>query len=194
MLQRHTFNYALLFVWKWQQLWLCTTSRRFFWGGTAALRGCGVSFPRGIPNPPGYVPVSPALGDPAWAGELHWVISRGPFQLYCSVICSSLSMSAAVANLPFLIHHRNHGITHPPSVSCLPIISVPVICTFKKKCHHYPCIILPQVPLTEDIDFCVVEFLYCFHQEKYCNQSHVSPCTVYFPSLKFHWTVIITVY
>ena len=29
---------------------------------------------------PGQGPVQPALGDPAWAGELDWVTHRGPFQ------------------------------------------------------------------------------------------------------------------
>ncbi|RMB93973.1 hypothetical protein DUI87_29559 [Hirundo rustica rustica] len=31
-----------------------------------------------IPNPPGCIPVSPAPGDPALAGGLDWMISRGP--------------------------------------------------------------------------------------------------------------------
>lgn len=33
-----------------------------------------------IQNPPGRLPVSPARGDPAWAGGLDWMISRGRFQ------------------------------------------------------------------------------------------------------------------
>ncbi|RMC13894.1 hypothetical protein DUI87_08977 [Hirundo rustica rustica] len=34
----------------------------------AAQAGRGVSLSEEIPNPPGHVPVSPALGDPALAG------------------------------------------------------------------------------------------------------------------------------
>ncbi|PKU32536.1 hypothetical protein llap_17159 [Limosa lapponica baueri] len=34
----------------------------------AAQRGCGVSFSGDIQTPPGFVPVQPALGDPALAG------------------------------------------------------------------------------------------------------------------------------
>jgi len=36
----------------------------------AAQRGCGVSFSGDIEDPPGRVPVQPAAGDPASAGEL----------------------------------------------------------------------------------------------------------------------------
>lgn len=33
-----------------------------------------------IQNPPGHMPVFPALGDPELAGELDFMVSRGPFQ------------------------------------------------------------------------------------------------------------------
>jgi len=46
----------------------------------AAQGGCGVSFSGDIQNLPGQGPVQPALGDPALAGELGWMIHRGPFQ------------------------------------------------------------------------------------------------------------------
>ena len=46
----------------------------------AAQGGCGVSFPGDIQNPPGCVPVPPALGVPAEAGGLDEIVSRGPFQ------------------------------------------------------------------------------------------------------------------
>jgi len=46
-----------------------------------AQRGCGASFSGDIQNPPGRSPVQPAVGDPALAGELDWVIHRSPFQL-----------------------------------------------------------------------------------------------------------------
>ena len=36
----------------------------------AAQGGCGVSFSGDIQDPPGQVPVQPAVGDPASAGEL----------------------------------------------------------------------------------------------------------------------------
>ena len=49
-------------------------------GAQAAQGGCGVSFPGDIQNPPGRVPVPPALGVPAQAGGLDRMISRGPFQ------------------------------------------------------------------------------------------------------------------
>jgi len=42
----------------------------------AAQRGCGVSFPRDIQNPPGYFPAQAAVG----SRELDRRISRGPFQ------------------------------------------------------------------------------------------------------------------
>jgi len=45
-----------------------------------AQGGCGVSFSGNIQDLPGHGPVQPALGDPAWAGELDWVTHRGPFQ------------------------------------------------------------------------------------------------------------------
>jgi len=46
----------------------------------AAQGGCGVVFSGDIQDPPGRGPVQPALGDPASAGGLDWVIPRGPFQ------------------------------------------------------------------------------------------------------------------
>ena len=46
----------------------------------AAQQGCGVSFSGDTQNSPGCGPVQPALGDPALAGGLDWVIPRGPFQ------------------------------------------------------------------------------------------------------------------
>ncbi|NXA40042.1 KHDR2 protein, partial [Eudromia elegans] len=46
----------------------------------AAQRGCGVSFSGDLPNPPGCHPVPRAVGVPAGAGGLDWMISRGPFQ------------------------------------------------------------------------------------------------------------------
>jgi len=45
-----------------------------------ARRGCGVSFSRPSENLPGRGPVQPAVGDPASAGGLDWMILRGPFQ------------------------------------------------------------------------------------------------------------------
>ncbi|KAJ7407308.1 hypothetical protein BTVI_63555 [Pitangus sulphuratus] len=52
-------------------------------GGSAreqAAQGChGVSLSGDIKNPPGYIPVSPALGDPALAGGLDNLISRSLF-------------------------------------------------------------------------------------------------------------------
>ena len=41
----------------------------------AAKGGCG-----DIPDPPGQGPVQPAVGDPASARGLDWMIPRGPFQ------------------------------------------------------------------------------------------------------------------
>jgi len=46
----------------------------------AAQGGCGVSFSGDIQDPPGQGPLRPAVGDPASAGGLDWVIHRGPFQ------------------------------------------------------------------------------------------------------------------
>ena len=46
----------------------------------AAQGGCGVSFSGDTQNPPGQGPVQPAVGDPASAGRLDWMIHRGPFQ------------------------------------------------------------------------------------------------------------------
>ena len=46
----------------------------------AAQGGCGVSSPGDIHNPPGCVPVRPALGVPAQSGGLDKMLSRGPFQ------------------------------------------------------------------------------------------------------------------
>jgi len=46
----------------------------------AAQRGCGFSFSGDIQNPPGQGPVQPAVGDPALAGRLDYMIPRGPFQ------------------------------------------------------------------------------------------------------------------
>ena len=54
----------------------------------AAQRVCGVSFSGDIQDPPGQGPVQPALGDPALAGGLDWVIPRGPFQprTFCEAV------------------------------------------------------------------------------------------------------------
>ena len=46
----------------------------------AAQRGCGVSFSGHIQDPPEHGPLEPALGDPALARGLDWMIPRGPFQ------------------------------------------------------------------------------------------------------------------
>jgi len=46
----------------------------------AAQGGCGVSFSGDIQDPPGQGPAQPAVGDPASAGGLDWMIPRGPFQ------------------------------------------------------------------------------------------------------------------
>jgi len=43
-------------------------------------RSCGVSFSGDIQDPPGRGPVQPALGDPALAGGLDYMIHSGPFQ------------------------------------------------------------------------------------------------------------------
>ena len=53
----------------------------------AAQGGCGVSLSGDIQTQPGRGPVQPALGDPASAGGLDWVIPRGPFQplTFCEV-------------------------------------------------------------------------------------------------------------
>jgi len=42
-------------------------------------------------DPPGRGAVQPALGDPASAGGLDWVIPRGPFQpqTFCDSFCDS---------------------------------------------------------------------------------------------------------
>jgi len=56
----------------------------------AAQRGCGFSFSGGIQNPPGCSPVQSALGDPALAGGVDWMIPRVLFQpLTC---CDSVKM------------------------------------------------------------------------------------------------------
>ena len=54
----------------------------------AAQGGCGVSFSGDIQDPPGQVPVQPAVGDPASAGGLDWMTHRGPFQPlpFCSSV------------------------------------------------------------------------------------------------------------
>ena len=51
----------------------------------AAQRGCWVSFSGDSQNPPGRGPVQPAVGDPASAEGLDWMIPRGLFQplLFC---------------------------------------------------------------------------------------------------------------
>ena len=46
----------------------------------AAQRGCGVSFSGDIKNLPKPIPVWSALGEPALAGRLDEMISRGHFQ------------------------------------------------------------------------------------------------------------------
>jgi len=46
-----------------------------------AQGGCGVSFSVDIQDPPGQVPVQPALSDCALAGVLNQIIHRGLFQL-----------------------------------------------------------------------------------------------------------------
>jgi len=43
----------------------------------AAQRGYGFSFSGDIQNLPGQGPVQPAVGDPALAGGLDWMIPRG---------------------------------------------------------------------------------------------------------------------
>jgi len=56
----------------------------------AAQGGCGVSFSRDIPDPPGHGAVQPALGDPQ---RLGWVTHRGSFQpppFWDSVTCALL--------------------------------------------------------------------------------------------------------
>ena len=65
----------------------------------AAQGGCGFSFPGDIQNPPGRVPVPPALGVPAQAGGLDKMISRGPFQTlpFCHSVCTG-------TNVPSVIH------------------------------------------------------------------------------------------
>jgi len=45
-----------------------------------AQRGCGFSFSGDTQDPPGQGPVQPAVGDPASAGGLDWMIHRGPIQ------------------------------------------------------------------------------------------------------------------
>jgi len=46
------------------------------------------SLPRGVVESPS-LPVQPALGDPALAEELDWMIPRGPFQAlpFCDSVC-----------------------------------------------------------------------------------------------------------
>ena len=46
----------------------------------AAQGGCGVSFSGVIQDLPGQGPVQPAVGDPALAGGLDWMIPRDLFQ------------------------------------------------------------------------------------------------------------------
>ena len=46
----------------------------------AAQGCCGISFSVDIQAPPRCGPVQPAVGDPAWAGDLDWMLPRGPFQ------------------------------------------------------------------------------------------------------------------
>jgi len=58
----------------------------------AAQGGGGVSFSRDIQDPPGQVPLRPAVGDPASAGGLDWVTHRGPFRplTSCVILCDSV--------------------------------------------------------------------------------------------------------
>ena len=60
----------------------------------------GVSFPGDIQNPPGCVPVPPALGVPAQAGGLDKMISRGPFQPL--PFCDSMILSLLAAGRAWL--------------------------------------------------------------------------------------------
>ena len=57
-------------------LWEKSKTSRF----SAAQGGCGVSFSGDIQNPSGHDFMQPAVGDPALAGRLDWMIPRGPFQ------------------------------------------------------------------------------------------------------------------
>lgn len=64
-------------IWIWEKtslLWRWQTP------GAAVQRHCGVSFSEVIQNPPGHHPVQPGLDDPAMAGVLDWMDSRGHFQ------------------------------------------------------------------------------------------------------------------
>jgi len=46
----------------------------------AAQGGCVLSFSGDIQDPPGQVPVQPAVGDPALAGGFDYMTHRVPFQ------------------------------------------------------------------------------------------------------------------
>ena len=64
----------------------------------AAQRGCGVSFSGDIQNPPGHGPMQPAVGDPALAGGLDWMIPRGPFQSlpFCDSVTGSFNIGTEI--------------------------------------------------------------------------------------------------